>query len=111
MNTHGLARLYDRLTPRERLPLIMAASGRGDETERERLARSAPREEFRVPDYFGLADGIQMLALFHIIEVLKLTTLYWHASALLTDEDFRATAGPDRRDRLLGTIRAFAYLL
>ena len=33
MNTNGLAKLYDRLTPKERLPLILAASARGDEAE------------------------------------------------------------------------------
>src|SRR5439155_12817074 len=29
MNTEGLAKLYDTLTPRERLPLIIAAAARG----------------------------------------------------------------------------------
>ena len=31
MTINDLAKLYDRLTPRERLPLIIAASERGDE--------------------------------------------------------------------------------
>ena len=55
MNTNGLARLYDRLTPRERLPLIMAASARGDEMERERLVLCP----VGYPDAFVPGTGIE----------------------------------------------------
>ncbi len=57
MNTNSLARHDEILTPRERLPLIMAASARGDEAEAQRLAHSAPLVSLRVPDYFGLAKS------------------------------------------------------
>ena len=40
MNTNGLAKLYGQLTPKERLPLILAASARGDEAERNRPTKS-----------------------------------------------------------------------
>ena len=43
MNTESLAKLYDRLTPFERVPLIAAAVSRGDEVERDRLVRSAAK--------------------------------------------------------------------
>src|SRR5262245_58408033 len=105
MNTNGLAKLYDRLSSRERLPLILAASERGDETERERLVRSAPREVFRVPDYFGLGEGLLMQAVFHMTEVLSLSTMYFHASTLLADREFLARATPGRRESLRSTIR------
>lgn len=42
MNTNTLVRHYDRLTPWERVALVMAAVARGDETERQRLADTAP---------------------------------------------------------------------
>jgi hypothetical protein len=58
MNTKVLAKLYDRLTPRERLPLILAASARNDEVEGQRLAQSAPRMALRLPDYHGLGEGL-----------------------------------------------------
>ena len=51
MNTKGLAKLYDRLRAAERLPLLVAASARGDEAEAQRLRRSAPRAARLLPDY------------------------------------------------------------
>jgi hypothetical protein len=38
VNTQNLAKLYYRLTPRERLPLIIAAVEGGDQAEADRLA-------------------------------------------------------------------------
>jgi hypothetical protein len=83
MNTNSLAKLYDRLTPRERLPLIMAASARGDEAERDRLTRSAPREGFWLPDYHGLGEGMLLASLFHLLELLDVAALYWQTGGML----------------------------
>jgi hypothetical protein len=80
MNTKALAREYDKLKPRERLPLIVAASLRGDEAERGRLMRSAPTALCMLPDYHGLAEGVERLALMHLLELLDLATMYWHCS-------------------------------
>ncbi len=77
MNTKALARLYDRLTPDERLPLITAAMERGDEVEAERLSNSAPIILLRMPDYYGLGDGWTTLTLFHMIETLDLAVRFW----------------------------------
>ena len=41
MNSQPLSRLYDQLTPRERVPLIMAAYVRGDPAEQKWLSASA----------------------------------------------------------------------
>jgi hypothetical protein len=79
MNTDALAKLYDRLTPRERLSLIMAANARGDETEENRLARSAPRTTFSVPDFYGLAEGVQNITLFIMIDLLDTAVRFWLA--------------------------------
>lgn len=51
MNTDCLARCYGTLTPGERVPLLLAASARADAVEQDRLARSAPKHGFRLPDY------------------------------------------------------------
>src|SRR5262249_19260145 len=58
MNTHRLGQLYDQLTPRERLPLIMAAHLRGDAADQKRLSASAPLKTLRVPNYYPLAKAL-----------------------------------------------------
>jgi len=79
---NDLAKLYDRLTPRERLPLIIAASERGDQAEADRLAHAAPRMELRLPDYHGLGEGLLWLTLFHMIGQLDLGLEFWQGLAL-----------------------------
>jgi hypothetical protein len=71
MSTARLAKLYEHLTPLERLPLALAAEELGDEEEADRLARTAPRLEFSIPDCFGLRDGLWLLANFHMITQLE----------------------------------------
>jgi hypothetical protein len=85
MNTKCLAKLYDHLTPRERLPLILAASARGDDVEGERLARSAPRMALRLPDYHGLGEGLFLASLFHLIGVLDVAALFWLTQGRLAE--------------------------
>src|SRR5262249_47266915 len=70
MNTDRLARHYATLTPAERLPLIMAASARGDEAEYEHLARSAPRVYLQAPDTFYLAEALLLATSLHMMELL-----------------------------------------
>jgi hypothetical protein len=104
VNTNALARLYDALTPSERLPAIMAASLRGDDVEADRLARSAPVRIFRVPDYFGLAEGLKLLAVFVLAELLELTTLHWQLVASRDSHE-----GDAHRALVRDTSRALAY--
>ena len=112
MNTDCLAKLYDQLTPRERLPLIVAATARGDEADRARLVASAPTNTFRVPDYYGLAEGLRTLALYHLAGMLDLAARCWHASGMLAQEDdFKGRAGQAERARWLDAERMLAYLL
>jgi len=96
VNTNGLAKLYDRLTPWERLPLILAASDRGDEAEVDRLAHAAPRMALRLPDYHGLSEGLSLLSLFHVIEQLNLGLLFWHAQGMATDCEASPASAADR---------------
>ena len=86
MNTKGLAKQYDKLAPKERLPLIVAASLRGDDLERERLMNSAPRHLYRLPDYHWLADDLQSLVLILNSKLLDLAVSYWRMLGLLEQE-------------------------
>src|SRR5262245_42936254 len=79
MNTRSLAVLYDKLTPLERLPLIMAAAARGDKVERDKLVRSAPRTVYRLPDHWGVASAFEFLAHVHFMKLLEITAVYFQA--------------------------------
>ncbi len=76
MNTNGLVKHYDLLTPAERLALIMAAALRGDEQERARLVTSAPRKAYAVQDHAGLTHAYHALCVTHLLEVTELAALY-----------------------------------
>jgi hypothetical protein len=82
MNTRALEKMCDRLTPRERLPLIMGASGRGDDLDRQRLVASAPRVSYRVPDYFGLAQAVREVSEMHFMELLSLAASSFESLSL-----------------------------
>jgi hypothetical protein len=75
MNTNGLARLYDKLTPWERVPLIIAAGARGDQEEPERLKNAAPTHLYEVPDYHRLREAMYQLANLQLIIQMDLALL------------------------------------
>ena len=102
MNTNGLAQQYDKLTSAERLPLILAASARGDEAEHRRLVASAPKVEFRVPNHFGLTLALREIAFLHFMELLCLTGQYCEASTL-------AEAWEGGRTQTLNVALIFGY--
>jgi hypothetical protein len=113
MNTNGLAKLYDCLSPRERLPLIVAAVDRGDAAEADRLAHSAPMRVHRLPDYHGLAEGLLLLSLFHLLTLQERAARFWNTLAVLEDSVIaRRGAAPtgDRDQRLHSVARLWAYL-
>jgi hypothetical protein len=70
VNTNGLAKHYGALTVEERFRLIMAAIGRGDDAEKDRLAYAARRTLFSVADYGPLARAFGELALLTYIDLL-----------------------------------------
>jgi hypothetical protein len=86
MNANELAKLYDRLSPWERVPLWLAAGARGDEAERQRLARSAPRKAFQVPDTYGLLEGLRTVAARYVMLQLDMACWYWFAFGALGAE-------------------------
>jgi hypothetical protein len=77
MTTNPVSRLYDRLTPRERLPLLIAAARRGDAVESQRLQMSAPRQQFEIADYYPHADAFEEVAHYHLLTVLDLGMHFW----------------------------------
>jgi hypothetical protein len=113
MNTKGLTRFYDSLTPWERLPMIVAASARDDAVERERLVHSAPTHAFRVPDYRGLAEGLDDLVKLHLLEQLDLAVLYWRTTAWMDEETRCRKHRRDGRweERSWQRVRLLAYRL
>ena len=113
MNTDVLAKLYDRLTPLERLPLLMAAVDRGDDAEATCLSRSAPGIRVGLPDYYSVGEGLLLLALFHMIEQLDLGLVFWQAQGLAADWE-ECAAGKQERARvarLWDGIRMAGYRL
>jgi hypothetical protein len=77
MNTHRLGQLYDQLTPRERLPLIMAAHLRGDAADQKRLSASAPLKTLRVPNYYPLAKALRTAVHWQMQTLLDLAGHFW----------------------------------
>jgi hypothetical protein len=122
MNLDHLAKLYDRLTPRERLPLIIAAGARGDATEQQRLSTSAPKQRFEVSDYYPLAKALGEAVHYHLLTLLDLAANFWQWWGLwmghgLTESDApsthkgrrrRATADLVREWRAYGVMRYYA---
>jgi hypothetical protein len=92
MNTKALARHYDSLTPRERLPLILAAAARGDEEERLRLTMSAPRVSYTLSHHWGLGEALIEVGHWHFMHLLALAATYFEGWALFRSP---SPAGPD----------------
>ena len=105
MNTKALSRNYQTLTPRERLPLIMAAAARGDEVELQRLAQSAPKESYRVPDYFGLAHSFRETLVLHFMELLEAAACFLECLALA-----EAWIEDEQGERMHKTALCFGYV-
>lgn len=105
MRSSALSRHYSILTPRERLPLLVAASVRGDHAEVEQLVRQAPTDLFRIPNYRRLAECMAHLALLHLIQTLEYAALLWKTEALL------AKGAPHLHAQLHQVDGVYAYLL
>jgi hypothetical protein len=82
MNTKGLAKLYDRLTPAERLPLIIAAAERGDDAERDRLVNAAGRITLSMSDHLPYARAFDELATLIFLELLEDAGNYFDAGSI-----------------------------
>ena len=77
MNTNDLAKLYDQLSARERLSLLVAASARADAIERQRLQSSAPRLRLQAPHHYVVGTALVEAADIHLLTLLELAASYW----------------------------------
>jgi hypothetical protein len=85
MNPSALGRNYDKLTPEERFRLILAAGGRGDKAERDRLVRGADRITLTMPSHAPYSEAFDELALLVFIELLDDAARYQDASVRAND--------------------------
>jgi hypothetical protein len=74
----------------------VAAWARGDAVDEDRLARAAPKNGFRVPDYWGLAEGLDDLVQLYLLGQLDLAAHYWRRAGLLDQEPL---GRPSRQER------------
>jgi hypothetical protein len=102
MTPPRLARHYDRLTPAERFRLILAASGRGDEAERERLVRTGQRITLALPEHAPYAQAFSEVALLTYLELLDEAAGYRDALDRADD----ARAGSDDVEQAAAAPRA-----
>jgi hypothetical protein len=110
MNSALLARHYDALRPWERLPLLVAAAARADEVERDRLAGSAPKQSFRIPDYWGLLEGLEGLAKLYVLRQLDSAAFFWRLlGSLEPDARYAATRSHEQEKRLWKMIQLEAH--
>jgi hypothetical protein len=85
MKANSVARNYGRLTPEERFRLIMAANGRGDEAERERLVNAGGRITLSMFDHAPLVHAFDEIALLVFVELLAEASSYLESFHLVDD--------------------------
>jgi hypothetical protein len=86
MNTNAVARHYDRLTPEERFRLILAAGGRGDEAEQDRLTRAGERLTLTFPEHAPYAQAFNELAWLVYVELVEDAARYREALERVNDD-------------------------
>lgn len=79
MNANGLARLYDRLSNWERIPLLIAADARGDDPEYRRLFAASAMRTWHFPEHLMDELALNLLALIYVGEQLDAAATYFFA--------------------------------
>ena len=82
MKAKPLTQHYHLLTPQERFRLILAASGRDDDVERDRLVRTGKRITVSRQDHAPYAYAFHEVALLTFLMVLEDTSRYFDALAM-----------------------------
>jgi len=85
MNTKSLAKNYSSLTPEERFRLILAASARGDEAERDSLSRAGSKTVLEHPDHSPYAHAFNEIAHFTFMELAEDAKRYEDAFVRIDD--------------------------
>jgi hypothetical protein len=119
MKAPPLANQYDRLTAEERFRLIMAAIGRSDEAEQDRLIRAGSRISCSMPDSAPYLYAVDMISPHVFIDLLEEAAHYDDAFDRFVDhEDWNqadeAEVDPEARParkRFLDLVLASGYML
>ena len=82
MNTNAITKHYDKLTINERFSLMQAAIYRGDDADRDALARTAPRKRWDMPNTTGLMDAFHTAADWHVMGVMTMQTEFYYLLSL-----------------------------
>ena len=103
MKAPPLAKNYSCLTTEERFRLIMAAAGRRDEAERDRLIRAGGRVTLSMPDHAPYAQALNALASHVFMDLLEEAARYHDAfdhldSAEREDSDDAEEKSEDQPD-------------
>ena len=95
--TNGVAKLYDRLTAKERSTALLSAVVRRDDVEKQRLLVSAPLEPWRIGHHCGHVRAAWMLTALARQEHLAAVADYWFAMtfALLAESELADEALSD----------------
>ncbi|HMF17492.1 MAG TPA: hypothetical protein VKE98_09815, partial [Gemmataceae bacterium] len=94
MNANTVIKSYGQLTAEERFKLILAASGRGDEVERDRLGRAGGKITLSLPDHSPYALAFNELSLLSFIELLDDAGRYFDSFTLSDEYDSSSTDDP-----------------
>lgn len=86
MDTKTIQKNYDKLTAKERFSLLNAAIKRGDRNESSALQASAPKKGWSIPTTRGLVEAFEFLAMWHVMTMQELDSLYWLLLAVGDDE-------------------------
>ncbi len=90
MNPDSVAKHYKSLTPEERFRLILAASGRSDDVDRDRLAQSGSRLNLSWKDHAPFAkafDEIASLAFLELLEDAQRYVEFWNLARSAADDE------------------------
>jgi hypothetical protein len=91
------AKAYGSLTPEERFRLVLAATGRGDEAEADRLAAAGGRITLSLPEHGPHLQAFLELGTLLFIDLLELAASYQQAFAACDSyaQHLAACGGPE----------------
>lgn len=95
MKANPLAKDYGYLTPEERFRLIMAADGRGDDAETERLVRAGGRLTLSMSDHAPYMFAFEQLQLRTFLELLEEANGYIESLTRVKDAGNEANGQAD----------------
>lgn len=119
MNTNAVAKNYACLTPEERFRLILAAGGRGDDAEQDRLCNAGQRINLSMPDHSPWSHAFDELAVTVFLEMLEEAAKHRDAFERWCDADEENQDEPvgvgvapadEHKERSIGTRTLNLYL-